>query len=147
MDVARGGGGGPWVQAGANGADQSGVAKAERRMMHGETICLWCAVPVTLRRGGSPKKKFCSTRCRHEFHSCARRWAEAAVAAGALSIDVLKNGSFTACTLLPGANSPARVGEEAAQSPAPATPRAKSGDARQSDFERRLARTIAARRR
>jgi hypothetical protein len=73
-----------------------------KRMMHGETICLWCAAPVTLRRGGSPKK-FCSARCRHEFHSCARRWAEAAVAAGALSIDVLKNGGFAACTLLPGA--------------------------------------------
>ena len=146
MDVARGGAGGPWVQAGANGADQSGVAKAQDEMMHGEAICLWCAASVTPRRGGSPKK-FCSAQCRLEFHICARRWAEAAVAAGALSIDVLKNGSFTACTLLPGANSPARVGEEAAQSPAPATPRAKSGDARQSDFERRLARTIAARRR
>jgi hypothetical protein len=83
-----------WAQADGKCADQSGVAKAERRMMHGETICLWCAVPVTLRRGGSPKKKFCSTRCRHEFHSCARRWAEAAVAAGALSIDVLKNGGL-----------------------------------------------------
>jgi phage terminase small subunit len=79
-------------------------------MMHDETICLWCAAPVTLRRGGSPKK-FCSARCRHEFHSCARRWAEAAVAAGALSVDVLKNGDLAACTLVLGTIPAAAVSE------------------------------------
>jgi hypothetical protein len=67
-------------------------------MMHGQTLCLWCAAPVTLRRGGSPRK-FCSTRCRHEFHSCARRWAETAIATGGLSVDVLKNSDAAACTL------------------------------------------------
>jgi hypothetical protein len=69
-------------------------------MMHGQTLCLWCAAPVTLRRGGSPRK-FCSTRCRHEFHSCARRWAETAIATGGLSVDVLKNSDAAAACTLP----------------------------------------------
>jgi hypothetical protein len=119
----------------------AGAAESEKRMMPGETICLWCAAQFTLRRGGSPKK-FCSTRCRREFHSCARRWAEAAVAARVLSVDVLKNGDPAACTLLPRANSPA-----ATQSSALIGLRADSPYARQCDFERLLARTIAARRR
>ena len=109
------------------------------------TVCLWCAAPVTLRRGGSPKK-FCSARCRHEFHSCARRWAEAAVAAGALSVDVLK-GDFAACTLIARANPPAPVNEAAPKSPAPVAPRAESRYTRQEDFERLMAEAIAMRRR
>jgi hypothetical protein len=114
-------------------------------MLRGEMICLWCAAPVTLRRGGSPKK-FCSARCRHEFHSCARRWTEAAVAAGALSVDVLK-GDLAACTLLPRANSPATVSEATPKSPAPIVPRAESRYARQQDLERLMAQAIAMRRR
>jgi hypothetical protein len=67
--------------------------------MSGETICLWCTVPYFLRRGGSPRK-FCSTRCRHKFHSCARRWAEAAIDLGILTIDDIRSGDPAACTLL-----------------------------------------------
>jgi hypothetical protein len=115
-------------------------------MMHGETICLWCAVALTLRRGGSPKK-FCSARCRHEFHSCARRWAEAAVAAGALSIDVLKNGGFAACTLLPGATSALPIGEAALQHLAPVSPRADSRFTHQQNLEQLMAHAISMRRR
>ena len=115
-------------------------------MMHDETICLWCAAPVTLRRGGSPKK-FCSARCRHEFHSCARRWAEAAVAVGALSIGTLKKGDFAACTLLPEATSPAPLGEAAPQYSSPAAPRAESRYTRQQHLEQLMARAIASRRR
>jgi hypothetical protein len=106
-------------------------------MMHGQTICLWCTAPVTLRRGGSPRK-FCSACCRHEFHSCARRWAEAAVAAGALSVDVLKNGDPAAYTLLPRATSvvtPQHLG--------PVAPFAES----QQELERRMAEAVAMRRR
>jgi hypothetical protein len=115
-------------------------------MMHGQTICLWCAARVTLRRGGSPRK-FCSPRCRHEFHSCARRWAEAAVAAGALSIDVLKNGDPAACTLLPRATLAVPIGEAAPQHLGPVSPRADSRFTRQQDLERLKAQAIAARRR
>jgi hypothetical protein len=114
--------------------------------MQPETICLWCAVPLSLRRGGSPKK-FCSTRCRHEFHSSARRWAEAAIAAGALSVNVLKNGNPAACTLLPRANSLEPIGEAATRSCAIVAARADSPYAGQMAFEQLLARTIAARRR
>src|SRR6516165_3647614 len=94
-------------------------------MMHGETICLWCVAPVTPRRGGSPKK-FCSTRCRQEFHSRARRWAETAVAIGVLSIDVLKNGDPGACTLLLRATSPTSLGDMPSPYPARVAPRAES---------------------
>jgi hypothetical protein len=102
-------------------------------MILGRTICLWCAAPVTLRRGGSP---------RHEFHSCARRWAEAAVAAGALSVDVLKNGDPAAYTLLPRATSvvtPQHLG--------PVSPRADSRFANQKSLERLMAQAISVRRR
>jgi hypothetical protein len=105
-------------------------------MMPDQMICLWCATPVTLRRGGSPRK-FCCARCRHEFHSCARRWAEAAVAAGALSVDVLKNGDPAAYTLLPRATSvvtPQHLG--------PVAPFAG-----QQELERRMAEAVAMRRR
>ena len=115
-------------------------------MMPAETICLWCAAPFTLRRGGSPKK-FCSARCRHEFHRCARRWAEAAVAAGALSVDVLKNGDPAACTLLPPAGSYETAGEAHGHQSAPITPRVDSDLTRQRDLERLMARAIAMRRR
>jgi hypothetical protein len=110
-------------------------------MILGRTICLWCAAPVTLRRGGSPRK-FCNARCRHEFHNCARRWAEAAVAAGALSVDVLKNGDPAAYTLLPRATSvvtPQHLG--------PVSPRADSRFANQKSLERLMAQAISVRRR
>jgi hypothetical protein len=115
-------------------------------MMHSQTICLWCAAPVTLRRGGSPRK-FCRARCRHEFHSCARRWAEAAVAAGALSIDVLKNGDPTACTLLRGTISPTPESQSPKQYPAPVVHRAESSYTPQQNLERLMAQAIFMRRR
>jgi hypothetical protein len=43
------------------------------------------------------------------FWSAARRWAERAVVAGFLSVDDIRNGVGEACTLLPGASSPAPV--------------------------------------
>jgi hypothetical protein len=108
-------------------------------MMHGQTICLWCAAPVTLRRGGSPKK-FCCARCRHEFHSCARRWAEAAVDLGILTIDDIRSGDPAACTLLLEATS-------LAEDPVPALPRVDNRSAAQEYFEAAIARAIAIRRR
>jgi hypothetical protein len=115
-------------------------------MTHGETICLWCAAPVTLRRGGSPKK-FCSDRCRHEFHSCARRWAEAAVAAGTLNIDVLKNSDIEACTLLPRATTPGAADGAHERRSAPVARSADSPHARQRVFEQLMAQAVAMRRR
>jgi hypothetical protein len=104
-------------------------------MMPDQMICLWCASPVTLRRGGSPRK-FCCARCRHEFHSCARRWAEAAVAAGALSVDVLKNGDPAVYTLLRGTISPT-----------PVAPCAEARYTPQQQLELAMARAVAMRRR
>jgi hypothetical protein len=115
-------------------------------MMHGQTICLWCAAPVTLRRGGSPRK-FCCARCRHEFHSCARRWAEAAVAAGALSVDVLKSADPAAYTLLRGTISPTPESQSPKQYPTPVVHRAESSYTRQQDLQRLMEQAIAARRR
>jgi hypothetical protein len=117
------------------------LPRLKKRMMHGQTICLWCTAPVTPRRGGSPRK-FCSTRCRHEFHSCARRWAEAAVDLGILTIDDIRSGDPAACTLLQRANSPAPEYPY----PSRVVPRSSSRYS-QEDFERLLAVTIAARRR
>jgi hypothetical protein len=63
---------------------------------------------------------FCGPACRQQFHSATRRWAEAAVAAGTLSLDQIRNGAAAACTLLPGAVSPAPI--DAAPKPAPVAP-------------------------
>ena len=46
---------------------------------------------------------------RMAFWSAARRWAEAAVASGFLSVDDIRNGATTACTLLLEAGSPAPI--------------------------------------
>jgi hypothetical protein len=108
--------------------------------------CLWCAAQFTLRRGGSPKK-FCGARCRREFHSLARRWAEAAVAAGTLSVDVLKNVDPAAYTLLTVAGSPATVDQAQRCRSAAVAPRLGSHSTAQQDLERLMALAIKERRR
>jgi hypothetical protein len=65
-----------------------------------EPICPWCERPLMGRRGGGSRQIFCGADCRHQFHRSARQWAEQAVAAGLLTIDDLKNGPRTACTLV-----------------------------------------------
>jgi hypothetical protein len=115
-------------------------------MTSDETICLWCTAPYSLRRGGSPRK-FCSTRCRHKFHSCARRWAEAAIDLGILTIDDIRSGDPAACTLRLEAASRAPVAEPPWQDPGPTLPRVDSHYAAQRDLEAAMARAIALRRR
>ena len=72
--------------------------------------CLWCARPFRARRGGS-RQTFCCSRHRHAFHSAARRWAETAVTAGALTVDHIRSGDAAAYTLLLNGASPAPVSE------------------------------------
>jgi hypothetical protein len=71
-------------------------------------VCLWCKRRFVARRGGSPKR-FCCAAHRMAFWSAARRWAERAVVSGFLSVDDIRNGVGEACTLRPGASSPAPV--------------------------------------
>jgi hypothetical protein len=40
--------------------------------------------------GGSPQR-FCSPLCRNEFHGAARAWILAAIDAGTLPVDALRN--------------------------------------------------------
>src|ERR1700739_5155397 len=72
------------------------------------SVCLWCRRPCSARRGGSPKR-FCCAAHRMAFWSAAGRWAERAVVSGFLSVDDIRNGVGEACTLRPGASSPAPV--------------------------------------
>ena len=62
--------------------------------------CLWCNrnFPPRARAGGSPQR-FCCAAHRTAFWSALRRWGERAVAAGVLSIDQIRKGSVSACTL------------------------------------------------
>jgi hypothetical protein len=76
----------------------------------------------------------------------ARRWAEAAVAVGALSVDVLKNGDPAACALLPTATSAGPIGEAAPQHLA-VVPHTVSTYTHQLVLELAMTRAIAARRR
>jgi len=107
--------------------------------------CLWCGRTFTPRRGGSPQR-FCCAAHRTAFWSALRRWSERAVAAGALTIDQIRNADLTACTLRLGAISPTLVGRTSEQ-PSVAVPPPERIYTRQEEFERLLARTIAARRR
>jgi hypothetical protein len=72
--------------------------------------CIWCARAFKPRRGGSPQR-FCSPRHRTAFHSAARRWAEANIAAGTLPVDAIKGGLPAACTLHPGNGLPSETVE------------------------------------
>ena len=62
--------------------------------------CLWCDTAFEPRKAGSPQR-FCSSKCRDEFHSAGRRYAERAVLGGLLTVADLRNGLPEACTLLP----------------------------------------------
>jgi hypothetical protein len=83
--------------------------------------CLWCAHPFGPRRGGSPQR-FCCAAHRIAFWSALRRWAERAVARGALTVDHIRSGDPAACTLLPGAISPEPI--SAPEKRAPVSPAA-----------------------
>ena len=97
----------PALVSRARGASQPSVP-AERFLMITLPGCLWCKRPFRARRGGSPKR-FCCAAHRIAFWSAARRWAEKAVASGVLSVGDIRNGVGEACTLRPGASSPAPV--------------------------------------
>ena len=59
--------------------------------------CYWCGAPFSAGIVGAHRKRFCSTKCKNEFHSAARRWAEQALADGRLSIADLQ-ALRTSCT-------------------------------------------------
>ena len=107
--------------------------------------CMWCKRPFTARRGGSPKR-FCSPAHRIAFWSALRRWGERAVAAGILTVDDIRSGDPAACTLLVEAISLKLVGRHSERPSVPVAPPERLYT-RQEEFERLLARTIAARRR
>jgi hypothetical protein len=62
------------------------------------SACLWCGKAFRSQRRGSPQI-FCAAACRSAFHTAGRRWAERAVAYGALTVDDLQNADAIACTL------------------------------------------------
>jgi hypothetical protein len=72
--------------------------------------CVWCEKPFRPRRGGSPQR-FCSGACRTVFWSALRRWGEAALTAGTLTIDAVRNADPAACTLAGIAKAPRPVSE------------------------------------
>ena len=97
-----------------------------KRSIETAPACLWCGRPFQARRGGSPQR-FCCGAHRMAFWSALRRWAERAVAAGALTVDHIRSGDPAACTLLPGGNSPAS--KHAPKKPASLAPAARPDEA------------------
>src|SRR5207248_10934491 len=61
--------------------------------------CVWCGKPFKARQNGGSRQTFCHPSHRVAFHSAARRWAERAITAGALTIAELQNGALAPCTL------------------------------------------------
>ena len=105
------------IGAGVEAPDQSDGAEPAVNVTSTSTACLWCGRPFPARRGGSPKRFCCATH-RTAFWSALRRWAERAVAVGALTVDQIRNADPAACTVLPGGKAPAPIPQ--AQKPAPA---------------------------
>jgi hypothetical protein len=60
--------------------------------------CRWCGAAFAPRRGGSPQN-FCRAACRHAYHKAARQQCEREIAAGRLTVEAIRNGAATACTL------------------------------------------------
>ena len=56
-----------------------------------ERTCVWCGVPYTPRTNGGKPQRFCSEKCRVEFHRGCRLWAEQLVWSGELPVSALKN--------------------------------------------------------
>ncbi len=54
------------------------------------TMCVWCDKLYERRVNGGQRQKFCSEPCRKGFHTACRKWAEAEVWAGNLSVTTLK---------------------------------------------------------
>ena len=84
--------------------------------------CLWCEKQFKPQRCGSAQL-FCTAACRSVFHSAGRRWAERAIACGALTVADLRNGDPQACTLRgrkEGGSSPPGTGSS--NSPPPDAP-------------------------
>lgn len=53
--------------------------------------CAWCGQGFRPRRGtGGTPQRFCAAACRNDFHGATRRWAEARLAAGELTIEEIK---------------------------------------------------------
>jgi len=67
--------------------------------------CLWCDQPFNPGTRGEPKR-FCSTRCRQDFHAAARRWAIAAVETGRLTVAELRDAPQKPCAVY---TAPSRV--------------------------------------
>lgn len=44
--------------------------------------CFWCGTEFRALKVGAHRKKFCSVRCKSQFHTAARRWAERSLAQG-----------------------------------------------------------------
>ncbi len=60
--------------------------------------CSWCESSFTPRTTGGRAQKFCSAKCREDFHAAGRTWVTAAVAEGHLSVAELK-GTVSTCML------------------------------------------------
>ena len=55
------------------------------------TPCLWCGDPFAPRSTGGSRQRFCRTSCRREFHDACRRWAEAEVLEGRLTVETIRS--------------------------------------------------------
>jgi hypothetical protein len=55
-----------------------------------DVFCPWCERAFSPRLTGGKPQRFCSVRCRREFHAAARAWALAAIDAGTLSATMLR---------------------------------------------------------
>jgi hypothetical protein len=75
------------------------------------TACFWCGKNFKPRANGGKTQRFCRPLCRRVFDAAGRRWVAEAIAAGTLTIGMLRNDSATTRALTGIAGPPAAAPE------------------------------------
>jgi hypothetical protein len=85
--------------------------------------CLWCGSRFERRNDGGRAQRFCRPACRRALDAAGRRWIAGALASGALTSDMLRNGSPAIRALVPGVEAPVpALGQPAGRSASVAPP-------------------------
>jgi len=53
-------------------------------------FCRWCEAEFTKRVSGGSRQKFCSDRCRGEYHYALRKWGQLAVDSGLVPVSAFR---------------------------------------------------------
>jgi hypothetical protein len=73
------------------------------------SACFWCGACFEPRNDGGKAQRFCRPTCRRAFETASRRFVAEAIAAGTLTIDMLRNSAASTRALVMHQFSPSPV--------------------------------------